>query len=63
MLLCGFCYQAARVLTEDIRCTACGAPAGNPDADAIVVLKVAEWPAAHFCLCQSCTKQDLRPAR
>lgn len=35
----------------------------DPDTDAIVVLKVADWLGAHFCLCQSCTAQDLPPAR
>jgi hypothetical protein len=44
-LLCGFCYQAAQVLAENIRCTACGRPAGNPDTDAVVVLKIADWLA------------------
>jgi len=62
-LLCGFCYQAAQVLAENIRCAACGAPAGDPDTDAIVVLKVADWLGAHFYLCQSCAAQDLPPAR
>jgi hypothetical protein len=58
-LLCGFCYQAAQVLAENIRCTACGRPAGNPDTDAVVVLKIADWLGAHFYLCQSCADHDL----
>jgi len=62
-LLCGFCYQAAQVLAENVRCAACGGPAEDAGTDAIVVLKVADWLGAHFYLCQSCTAQDLRAAR
>jgi hypothetical protein len=29
-LLCGFCYQAAQVLAENVVCAACGQPAGDP---------------------------------
>src|ERR1017187_4603301 len=47
-LLCGFCYQAAQVLAENIMCPACGRQAGDRDTDAIVVLKVTDWLAAHF---------------
>jgi hypothetical protein len=58
-LLCGFCYQAAHVLADNIRCAACGQQAGNPDQDAIVVLKVNNWLGAHFYMCKSCTDLDL----
>jgi len=44
----GLLPRPAQVLAEDIRCAACGAPAGNPGTDAIVVLKVADWLGAHF---------------
>jgi hypothetical protein len=63
MLLCSFCYQAAQVLAENILCAACAQSAGDPDTDAMVVVKVADWFGAHFCLCQSCTDLDLRSAR
>jgi hypothetical protein len=59
MLLCNFCYQAAQVLAEDIICTACGHTAGDPDTDAIVVAKAADWLGVHFYMCQSCTELDL----
>jgi hypothetical protein len=59
-LLGNFCYQGARVPWENIRCTACGQPAGDPDQDAIVVVKVTDWLGAHFCLCLSCTEVNLR---
>ena len=59
MLLCKFCYQAAQVLGEDIICAACGHPVGDPDTDAIVVVKLADWLGAHLCLCQPCTRLDL----
>jgi len=49
-----------RVPWENIRCMACGQPAGDPDQDAIVVVKVTDWLGAHFCLCLSCTEADLR---
>jgi hypothetical protein len=42
-LLCRFCYQTAQVLAQDIRCAACGQLAGDPDRDAIMVLKIADW--------------------
>jgi hypothetical protein len=60
MLLCKFCYQAAQVLAEDIMCAGCGQPAGNPDTDAMVLVKVTDWFGAHFYMCQSCTELDLR---
>ena len=59
-LLCGFCYQTAQVLAGNIRCVACGQQAGNPDQDAIVVLKVNNRLGAHFYMCKSCTDLDLR---
>jgi hypothetical protein len=49
-LLCKFCYQAAQVLAANVLCTACGQPAGGPDQDAIVVVKVTNWLGAHFYL-------------
>ena len=61
-LLCGFCYQAAQVLAENVVCAACGQPAGDPDKDAMVVVKVTDWLGAHFYLCQSCTDLDMRLA-
>ncbi len=62
-LLCKFCYQAAQVLAGNVPCTACGQPAGDPDQDAIVVVKVTNWLGAHFYLCPSCTDLDMRFAR
>ena len=59
-LLCGFCYQAAQVLAENIMCHAYGRQTGDPDRDAIVVLRVTGWLGAHFYLCKSCTDRDLR---
>jgi hypothetical protein len=41
LVLCGFCYQAAQVLATDLRCAACGQPAGDPGTDAVVVARVA----------------------
>lgn len=58
-LLCGFCYQAAQVLAEDIRCVACGRPAGDPDRDSAVVAKLADNLGAHFYLCHGCADSDL----
>lgn len=62
-LLCASSYQAAQVLAGDIRCTACGRPADEPDQDPIVILKVNEGLGAHFYLCQPCADYDLRAAR
>jgi hypothetical protein len=45
---------------RNIRCTPCGQPAGDPDQDAIVVVKVTDRLGAHFCLWLSCTEVDLR---
>jgi hypothetical protein len=59
-LLCGFCYQAAQVLAGDITCAACGRPAGDPDTDATVVAKVADWLGVHIYLCGRCARADLR---
>jgi len=61
-LLCGFCYQAARVLAQNISCAARRQLAGDPDQDAIVVVKVADWPGTHFWLCTSCAELDPRSA-
>jgi hypothetical protein len=47
MVLCDFCYQAARVLATDISCAACGQPAGDPGTGAVVVARVAPWLGAH----------------
>jgi hypothetical protein len=63
MLLCDFCYQAAQVLASDIRCAACGQPAGDPSMDAVVVARVAPWLGAHFYLCSPCAELDLRHTR
>jgi hypothetical protein len=60
MLLPDFCYQAAQVLAGDIRCAACGQPAGDPGKDAVMVARVAPWPGAHLNLCSSCAELDLR---
>jgi hypothetical protein len=60
MLLCDFCYQAAQVLAGDIRCTACGQPAGDPGKDAVVMARVADRLGAHFYLCSPCAELDLR---
>ena len=38
---------------------ACGQPAGDPDKDAMVVVKVTDWLGAHFYLCQSCAELDI----
>jgi hypothetical protein len=58
MLLCQFCYQAAQVPGADITCAACGHPAADPDTDAIVVVKLADWLGVN-CLCRSCAGLDL----
>jgi hypothetical protein len=63
MLLCDFCYQAAQVLATDIRCAACGQPAGDPGTDAVVVARVALSLGAHFSLCSRCAELDLRHTR
>jgi len=60
MLLCDFCYQAAQVLASDIRCAACGRPAGHPGTGAVVVARVVPRLGAHFYLCSSCAELDLR---
>ena len=59
MLLCDFCYQAAQVPAGDIRCAACGQPAGDPGRDAVVVARVAAWLGAHFYLCSLRAELDL----
>jgi hypothetical protein len=38
MLLCGFSYQAAQVLADDIMCAVCEAASVRPGKDAIVVV-------------------------
>jgi len=53
-LLCGFCYQAAQVLAEDVRCAACGRPAGDPSRGSAVVARLSGDLGAHFCLCGAC---------
>jgi len=53
-------HQAAQVLAENIMCHAYGRQTGDPDRDAIVVLRVTGWLGAHFYLCKSCTDRDLR---
>jgi hypothetical protein len=60
MLLCDFCYEAAQVLAENIRCASCGRAAGDRGKDAIVMARVAAWLGVHFHLCMSCAEQDLR---
>jgi hypothetical protein len=62
-LACDFCFEAAQVLAEDIRCTACGQPAGDPTQDAVVVARVAPWVGAHFYLCALCAELDPRDTR
>jgi hypothetical protein len=59
-LLCGFCYQAAQVLAADICCTACASAAGDPDLDAVVIVKLSEDLGAHFYLCGGCAEADLK---
>ena len=61
-LLCKFCYQAAQVLAENVVSGACGQPAGDPDMDAMVMVKVTDWLGAHFYLCRSCAELDMRLA-
>jgi hypothetical protein len=63
MLLCEFCYEAAQVLAEDIRCAGCGQAAGDPGKDAMVVGKAAAWLGVHFYLCVLCADLDLRHSR
>ncbi len=58
-LLCGFCYQAAQVLADDIRCAACGEPAGDPGRDAVVIAKISDALSVHFYLCHACADTDL----
>jgi hypothetical protein len=56
-LLCRFCYQAAQVLAQDVRCPAFGQQAGDPDQDAIVLAKVTDWLGAHLYLCGSAQRR------
>lgn len=63
MLLCDFCYQAAQVLATDVRCAACGQPAGDPGTDALVVARVGPWIGVHFSRCSRCAELDLRHTR
>ncbi len=58
-LLCGFCYEAAQVMTDSVRCAACGQNAWNPDQGPVVMHKVSNWLGAHFYLCKSCADLDL----
>jgi hypothetical protein len=58
-LLCPFCYQAAQVLVEEVRCAACASPAGDPDLDAVVIAKVSDELGAHFYLGGACADADL----
>ena len=62
-LLCDFCYQAAQVLATDIRCAACGQPAGDTGTGAVAVARVAPLLGAHFYLCSWCAELDLRHTR
>jgi hypothetical protein len=51
-LLCGFCYLAAQVLAEDIRCAACAGAAGDPDTDVTgTIAKISDELGARFYLC------------
>jgi hypothetical protein len=50
-LLCGFCYQAAQVLTGEVAYASCGRRAGNPDTDGTVVARVADWLGVHIYRC------------
>ena len=50
------------MLADNIRCTACGQQAGDPDKDAVVLAKLTESLGAHFYLCTSCEEVDSRLA-
>jgi hypothetical protein len=43
-----------------ICCAACGGPAGDPEADAVVAARVANWLGAHIYLCGGCVEADLQ---
>ena len=58
-LLCGFCYQAAQILAENIRCAACSNPAGDHDHDRVIIANLSGDLGAHFYLCQACADSDL----
>jgi hypothetical protein len=58
-LLCGFCYQSAQVLAEDISCAACASPAGDPELDAVVIAKISDELGAHIYMCGTCADADL----
>jgi hypothetical protein len=58
-LLCGFCYQAAHVLAQDIRCAACASQAGDPEHDAAVIAKISHELGARFYLCGACADAEL----
>ncbi|HET7016150.1 MAG TPA: hypothetical protein VFI65_19670 [Streptosporangiaceae bacterium] len=57
-LLCGFCYQAAQVLAEEVQCAACPNAAGDPERDAVIA-KLRDNLGAHIYLCHACTQTDL----
>jgi hypothetical protein len=55
-LLCGFCYRAAQVLSEELRCAN---PVGDPDLNAVVIAKLSEYLGVHIYLCGACAQADL----
>ncbi len=58
-LLCGFCYQAAQVLADDVQCAVCPNTAGDPVRDAVIVAKLRDDLGAHIYLCHACTQANL----
>jgi hypothetical protein len=58
-VLCGFCYQAAQVLAQDVQCAACPGTAGDPDRDAVIIAKLRDNLGAHIYMCHACTQADL----
>src|SRR5207245_8751983 len=59
LLSCGFSYQAAQVLVEDVHCAICASPAGDPDLDAVIITKISDGLGSHFYLRGACADSDL----
>jgi hypothetical protein len=61
-LLCGFCWEAAQLLTGDAACSSCARPPGDPGRDCVVVAKPVTGLAVHFWLCETCGNADIAEA-
>jgi hypothetical protein len=56
-LPCGFCDQAAQVLTEESAAPAAAILPTVP-ATAVLIAEVSDDPGAHFYLCEACADDD-----